>query len=100
MIENILNEKLKNIYPSFEGIYFFGSQRRGDANQFSDYDLVFSFSSEVNQKLKNEVYKIVYEYEVNNYIIIDCHIYSHSQIKNPNTPFKKNVKAEGIFYGI
>lgn len=95
-----LKDTLKKRYPDFKGIYFYGSMARGEGQTDSDYDLVFVFSGNVNRKLRDEIIDIVYEYELAYGILIDVKVYSASMIENPVTPFRKNVLAEGIFYGI
>jgi len=94
-----LSEILRDKYSDFKGIYFFGSRAKGDYDAYSDYDLVIVFDRKIDRKFKDEIRKIVYEFDLRYDIIIDSHIHSHEEILKPVTPFRENVKNEGIFYG-
>jgi len=101
--KNIIKEIsaiLKNSYKDFKGIYFYGSRARGDSAMHSDYDIVIIFEREINWKFENEIINIVYDFTLNNDIIIDCKVYSEKEISNPETPLRSNVKNEGLFYGV
>jgi len=102
-IDHIINE-LKSLlsqkYKDFKGIYFYGSRVRGDNQADSDYDLMFVFDREVDQKLKEEIVHLLYSYELESDIIIDCRVYSANDVHNIYTPFINNVVNEGVFYGV
>lgn len=103
-IDKIINElrnHIKNKYAEFKGLYFYGSRARGEGTIDSDYDIVFSFDREkINRPLKDDIINIVYDYELENDILIDVRVYTFQSIQNPSTPFRVNVKSEGIFYGV
>jgi predicted nucleotidyltransferase len=102
LIEKVIKELsavLKKKYSDFRGIYFFGSRARGIYKEDSDYDFVFVFDRNVSRKFKDEIRKIIYSCELKYNINIDSHIYSHQEILEPITPFRENVKNEGVFYG-
>ena len=97
LIEEIKTE-LKSKYPDFRGIYLFGSRARGDFHEDSDYDFVLIFEREINRKFKDEVRRKIIDYEIENLIIIDSHVYNMNDIVKPITPFRENVQKEGIYY--
>ena len=97
---NELREILKNKYPDFKGIYFYGSRARGDFSEDSDYDLIFNFDREIHWNFEYEVKDIIYDYELKYELFLDSRKYSSKDIQEPATPFRINVKSEGIFYGI
>jgi predicted nucleotidyltransferase len=101
-IDNIINDlskQLKQKYPAFRGIYFFGSRTKGKFTDDSDYDIVITFDQDIHWKFEADILNIVFDYMLEYDIIIDCHVYNHSEVLNPATPFRANVKNEGIFYG-
>lgn len=104
LIENIISEvnlRLNKKYPDFKGTYFYGSRAVGKSTKESDYDIVFLFErNKIDRSLKDEIIGIVYDYELEHEIIIDSKIYTFDSIENPATPYRINVKAEGVFYGI
>jgi predicted nucleotidyltransferase len=102
IIKNIIHEiinELKSKYPDFKGIYFFGSRARGDNHQESDYDLALIFSRKINAAFEEELFKLLYRYDLKYNILIDSHIFSETEILKPATPFRSNIIKEGIYYG-
>ena len=103
LINKVLTElgnELKHKYPSYKGIYFYGSRVKGNYTADSDYDIVVTFDQEIDWRFEREVRGIVCEYMIEHDIILDCKVYSFSEILNPETPFRMNVKNDGIFYGV
>ena len=92
-----INLKLKDKYPLFNGAYFFGSRIKGNYNNESDYDAAFVFDAIIDNKLRNDVINIVYDFELANDIVIDSLVFNVDDILNPKTPFRNNVKNEGYF---
>jgi len=96
-----LNKQLKMSFPDFKGLYFYGSRVAGKSTKDSDYDIVFLFErKKIDRSLKDEIISLVYDYELENDILIDVRVYTFQSIQNPTTPFRVNVKSEGIFYGV
>jgi predicted nucleotidyltransferase len=95
-----MSKTLKKKYNDFRGIYFYGSRARGDSNSYSDYDIVTVFERTIDWKFENEVLNIIYDFIVDNDIIIDCKVYSVNEISNPVTPLRINIKKEGQLYGV
>lgn len=89
---------LKSKYPEFRGIYLFGSRARNDFHNDSDYDIAILFDFIINQKFKDEIIGIIYDFILKYDIFIDVHIFNSQEIINPATPLRKNIKNEGIFY--
>jgi predicted nucleotidyltransferase len=101
-VNQIIHElmiELKNKYPDFKGIYFFGSRARGKYHEDSDIDLALVFDRVIDWKFKDEIISVIYGYELKYDTFIDSFTYNYQEILNPVTPFKQNVKCEGIFYG-
>jgi uncharacterized protein len=95
-IGSILKEK----YPEFKGIYFFGSRARGKSKTDSDYDVIYVFDREIDWRFEYEVKDIIYDCELKYELFLDNKIYNYRDIQEPSTPFRTNVKSEGIFYGV
>lgn len=96
---NELSKILKKKYPDFKGIYFYGSRAKGSFSEDSDYDVVYVFDREIDWRFEYEVKDIIYDYELKYEFFLDNRIYNYKDIQNPSTPFRFNVKSEGIFYG-
>jgi predicted nucleotidyltransferase len=97
---NEVSKVLKEKYSDFKGIYLYGSRSRGDFNKESDYDVIYVFDREIDWHFEYEVKDIIYDYELKYELFLDNKIYSYKDIQQPSTPFRINVKRDGIFYGI
>jgi uncharacterized protein len=93
-----LLEEIKSKYSEFRGIYLFGSRARGDFDEDSDYDLAFVFDREISTLFKDEIRELAIDKELEFLILIDSHIFKNYDILNPVTPFRENIKNEGVFY--
>jgi predicted nucleotidyltransferase len=96
---NEIKTELKSKYEDFSGIFLIGSRARNTHTIESDLDLVMTFSRVIDKKFKDEIRDMVYEYDLKYDLVIDSHIYNLQDILTPKTPFRNNVKNEGIFYG-
>ena len=102
LIKSIINKLLSELkikYSDFNGVYLFGSRVRNDYKFDSDYDLAILFNRQVSQSFKEEIYEVIYNYLLEFNVFIDAHIYSTQDILNPLTPFRQNIKNQGVFYG-
>ncbi|MBM2816329.1 MAG: hypothetical protein HW421_3091 [Ignavibacteria bacterium] len=101
LIEKIIDElkaELKSKYPDFRGIYLFGSRARGDYGNYSDYDLVAVFDRKIDCKFDDEITNLSAKYDLNYDTFLDIQSYNVNDIINPITPFRLNVKNEGIYF--
>jgi len=96
-IFGLINKVLKKKYPNYSGLYLFGSQVNGNATSQSDCDAAFIFDGIIDRKIRNDVISIVYDYELENDIVIDVMVFSRKEIDNPVTPLRYNIKTQGIF---
>jgi predicted nucleotidyltransferase len=96
-IINELSSELKLNYPDYYGLYFFGSRSRGNYREDSDYDVVLAFNRVIDWKFKDKIFDIICDFNIKYDIILDAHIYNKTDIMNPITIFRENVKKEGIF---
>lgn len=100
--QNILNLKqaVANQWGErFKGLWFFGSQARGDAKEGSDIDVLLVFEQKPTWREKNSILDGVADFEISAGLVIDAKIYSENELKNEWTPFRQIVQQEGAFYG-
>ena len=97
MIEKIVGITNKD-YPDAE-IFLYGSQARGDAKSYSDWDLLILIdeqliTNEIEDKFRDELYDI----ELETGQIISTFIYPKNYWENTlfYSPLYKNVLNEGI----
>lgn len=97
VIEKIL-ELSEQKYPDAE-IYLYGSQARGDANKFSDWDLLILLNSDnVPFSLETEIMDELYNIELETGQIMSPLIYPKKEwnTKYRITPLYENINKEGI----
>ena len=94
-----LRDALNKNISDFEGLYVFGSQVRGDANEESDLDIVALFKRDLFQ-LPDEFYDILsqFSYDYFDIINLDVHPKTKSQLEL-NPFFYEEVVSKGVFYG-
>lgn len=97
LIEEVRNS-LKESGINLMGIYLFGSRSKEKQHSESDYDLAIILKSAVSQSIKDSIRSVIYDIMLKYDVVIDSHIYSESDIVNPQTPFREIIKNEGIFY--
>jgi predicted nucleotidyltransferase len=82
-----------------EKIYLFGSQITEKSNVFSDYDILILLKNDYDWLIRNEIYKVCYNVELQFDIIFDITIISENELKNSprgKQPFILNALNKGI----
>ena len=95
-----INAELCKAFYDYRGLYFFGSRCRGDYHDYSDYDMVFVFTTRPDWHKKDRARDVVYRQELEADVVIDSKYYSLEDVENYQTPFLENVYKEGEFYGV
>jgi predicted nucleotidyltransferase len=93
-IVRIANSK----YPDSE-IYLYGSQARGDAKKYSDWDLLILLNlADISFDIETSLMDDFYDLELDTGEIISALIYSKSEWieKHSITPLFENIQKEGI----
>ncbi len=91
-----LDDIISKEFEDFHGLYFYGSRFSGANTAESDYDVVALFDV-VNEKKKNEIYRILSEFEYLNDVFIDIKIFDENQFHS-NPFFYEQVTQKGVFY--
>jgi uncharacterized protein len=97
-IINRISEVIAQKYPDAE-LYLYGSRARGDANDFSDWDLLvlLDFPS-VSFSVETNIMDDMYEIELETGEIISPLVYSKGDWINKHkaTPLFENIEKESI----
>lgn len=90
--------RVQAVFPEAEFILF-GSAARGEREEFSDIDLLVILDREVNTKLKEQIYDLGYDLELEHGVILGTLVESRefweSDLANA-MPLKQNVDREGV----
>lgn len=102
-MEKILNEiknaVKKNFPDSIEKILFYGSRKRGDNNEYSDYDILLITEKPVDYKFKSDVYEKLIDIDIENEILVDYKFIAKNELSTlkGKQPFITNALKEGIY---
>ncbi|HBG26369.1 MAG: hypothetical protein A2Y10_11420 [Planctomycetes bacterium GWF2_41_51] len=99
--KSVLNKckaAVKEIVPEAE-IYLFGSRARGEAQEFSDYDILIIVDQNADLKLSEKILDQIYPIELETEAMISFVVQNRKEWESPLSramPFHKNIKREGI----
>ncbi len=102
--EKYLLEKIKQVISAkynLYKIYYHGSRVKGNANEYSDYDVLIILKDDVDWKIKDKIYDLLYDIELENDVIIDTQIYNQKEITSGKyriSLFVQDVMNKGIVY--
>jgi uncharacterized protein len=93
-----IGNKIYSIAPNAE-IILFGSRARGDASEFSDWDILILVEQAADKKLTGQIRDTLYEIELENDEVLSSIVRSKSDWYSSHysaLPLKHNVESEGI----
>jgi predicted nucleotidyltransferase len=95
-IVSLFKQRVLRILESREVRFIlFGSRGRGDADEFSDYDLLIVTSQQEND-VKEKIEEIEMDIFVRDNAIINSHLFSEEELKQISfEPFIMNALEEG-----
>ncbi len=94
-----LKELLVRSFPDYiDKVILFGSQARGDAGEFSDYDILIVLKKSYDWKLKNQIYDKTWEIGFKYDILTDIKLISNDELKTVKgkQPFIQQAFEQGI----
>ena len=89
---------IRQIVPDAD-VILYGSYARGDADKYSDYDILIIVNGPVDMALKEKILSNVYPLELDSGAVLTLFTYSRQQWDLPlyrAMPFHKNVDREGV----
>lgn len=79
---DLKNHLVMNYGNSVKDVFLFGSQARGDSNEYSDYDVLIVLEKEYSGKDENKIFDLCYDIDLKYCIIIDAHIISNKELSS------------------
>jgi len=99
IIRELKLKLIENFGDNIVNVILFGSQITGKANEFSDYDILIVLKNEYDWKLRNEIYAVCYDIELDYDIIFDTTLISLNELNNTlrgKQPFICSALNNGI----
>lgn len=78
-LKNYLRSKFSD---SVKEVILFGSQIRGDAETFSDYDILIVLDKDYSWEDENKILDLCYDIDLKYNILIDAHILSKEELNS------------------
>jgi predicted nucleotidyltransferase len=95
---NMCKTAVKKVVPDAD-IVLFGSRARGDAQEYSDYDILILVDEKSDLKLNERILDQIYPIELETEAMISFVVQNRSVWNSPLSqamPFHKNIDKEGI----
>lgn len=91
-------QAIRRVVPDAD-IILYGSRARGDAQEYSDYDLLVLVDQPVNMALKDRILSSIYPLELETGAMLTLITYNRRQWESlpyRETPFHENVDRDGV----
>ena len=91
-------QAIRRIVPDAD-LILYGSRARGDAGEYSDYDLLVLVDQPVNMALKDRILSTIYPLELETGAMLSLVTYNRRQWESlpyREMPLHKNVERDGV----
>lgn len=89
---------IRQVVPDAD-VILYGSRARGDADKYSDYDILIIVNGPVDMALKEKILSNVYPLELETGAVLTLFTYNKQKWDSPlyrAMPFHKNIDREGV----
>lgn len=80
-------------------VILYGSRARGDADEYSDYDILILVNGDAELPLEQKIRSNIYPLELDSGAVLTLFVYSRQQWDTPlyrAMPFHENIDREGV----
>ena len=90
---------IKNYGNSVKDVILFGSQARGNSEEYSDYDILIVLEKDYSGKDENQILDLCYDIDLKYNILLDVHLLSSKEMKSirGKQPVFINAIKSGIY---
>jgi len=95
---NCCKKAIREVVPDAD-VILYGSRARGDANEYSDYDILILTSGPSGIPVHEKIIDSIYPIELDTGAVLTLAIYNRQQWDTSlyrAMPFRKNVDREGV----
>ena len=99
ILEDLKKHLLTNYGTSVKDVILFGSRALGNAEEYSDFDILIILDQDYTGKDENQILDLCYDIDLKYNILIDAHIISKSEmasLRGKQTIFINALKS-GIY---
>lgn len=89
---------IRRVVPDAD-VILYGSRARGDANEYSDYDILIIVNGSVDMALEERILDKIYPLELETCAVLTFIVYSEQDWNSPlyqAMPLHKNVDKDGV----
>ncbi|GAH97640.1 unnamed protein product, partial [marine sediment metagenome] len=99
ILSELKSHLIKNYGDSVKDVILFGSQARGDSNEYSDYDVLIILEKDYSGKDENRILDLCYDIDLKYNILIDVHLISSKELTSirGRQPVFVNAIKSGIY---
>jgi len=99
ILTDLKSHLLKNYGRSIKDIVLFGSHARGDAKEYSDFDILIVLDTDYSSKDENKILDLCYDIDLKYNILIDLHLLSKTELTaiRGRQPIFVNALKSGIY---
>ncbi|MCK9398453.1 MAG: nucleotidyltransferase domain-containing protein [Bacteroidales bacterium] len=80
IISDLKSHLLKNYGKSVNDVVLFGSQARGDSNEYSDFDVLIVLENDYSGRDENQILDLCYDIDLKYDILLDVHLISIKEL--------------------
>jgi predicted nucleotidyltransferase len=80
IITDLKSHLLKNYGKSVNDVVLFGSQARGDSNEYSDFDVLIVLENDYSGRDENQILDLCYDIDLKYDILLDVHLISIKEL--------------------
>lgn len=94
----LCKKAIRQVVPDAD-VILYGSRARGDANEYSDYDILILTNGPSDIPVHEKMIESIYPLELDTGAVLTLAIYNRQQWDTPlyrAMPFHKNVDGEGV----
>lgn len=99
IIAELKNHLIKNFGRTVKDVILFGSQASGNAQKFSDYDILIVLENDYSGREESKILDLCYDIDLKFDILLDVHIISVKElnsVRGRQPVFQKAIKS-GIY---
>jgi predicted nucleotidyltransferase len=99
ILVDLKNHLIKNYGDSVKHVILFGSQARGDSQEYSDYDILIVLGKDYSSKDENHILDLCYDIDLKYDILLDIHLISNKELSSirGKQPVFINAIKSGIY---